>query len=129
MSYLAPLTSDKTNKTNKLINKEATDISVEKIIDNKGSYLGSVNLNNMIPTSEGNIEEIKFKDITDIKYASLLNKQLRVLNKEDNRDKIRRKAEKLHTILTTENSAKQNFEKHCLNLNALEVECKKINNI
>ncbi len=119
IKYIAPLTSDKNQK---LINKNINNITFHPIVDSYGNYLGSININNMIPVKNSNIEKVVFKDIKDKKYLSLIDKQLKLLNKDF--DKIIKKSEKLYKIMTTENSAKIKFESYCLDFKKLENVCK-----
>lgn len=90
-TYFAPLGSPKPKH---LKMKESLDFIK---IDN--GKIGVINLNNMIPVSEDKVTNIIFNTLSDKKYATLLESQLRWI--ERNTELISSKSFKLYKLITT----------------------------
>lgn len=99
--YYVPISSVK-KKHYKIKNK----IDLYKI-ENNGTILGVLNINNMIPVNERYIKQLKYKDIEKYRkfnsflekknYVQLLDKELRVIN--ENKIKIYENAKKLYELV------------------------------
>lgn len=102
-SYFAPLSSPKPKhlKLKKSIDFVAIDNGV----------LGGINLNNMIPVKDGFFKENDIEKEADEKYKSLIRKQLTWCN--ENKEKIIKKAEKLHSIITTKRENSKIWNRCC----------------
>ncbi|MCF2612093.1 MULTISPECIES: type III toxin-antitoxin system ToxN/AbiQ family toxin [Fusobacterium] len=107
-TYFAPLGSPKPKH---LKMKESLDFIK---IDN--GKIGVINLNNMIPVSEDKVTNIIFNTLSDKKYATLLESQLRWI--ERNTELISSKSFKLYKLITTKENTM--FHKRCNNFKLLE---------
>ena len=112
--YFAPLSSPKPK--HKLIHSNALD--VHKI---DGGMLGIINLNNMIPVPEACLIKVDIGAIKDMKYKTLLQKQVRAINKQGNR--IGQKATKLYNLYKS-NNISEALRQRCCNFLLLETKCK-----
>jgi protein AbiQ len=92
-----------------------------KIEDGK---LGVINVNNMIPVNDS---DIKSYNPTDEKQKILVNKQLRWFNKVENRDRIPKIAEELHSLYISRKLPKRMAE-NCNNFKLLNKKCKEWEN-
>ncbi len=113
--YIAPLTSDKNKK---LENKQMND-SFYKIITKDNGYLGSININNMIPVKAENIFKVNINEIDNCKYKRLLKKQIKAINLDAKaiKNKASRFYEKTH----------KHFIKISFDFKLLENQCLKYN--
>ncbi len=117
--YYAPLTSPKKKHL-----KMKNQIDFLKI--NNGLW-GAINFNNMIPVLKNDIKEIDFRILKDDnkaekEYKNLLINQLRWCN--SNNKRIKERAEKLHTFITSKNE-NESLRNRCCNFPVLEEACKK----
>lgn len=118
--YFAPLSSPK-DKNKKMKNT----IDFYKIDEGN---LGAINFNNMIPVKEQNYYLVNLKKknnkIEEIKYKTMLNKQLQWLN--ERYDEVKNKSKKLYDLY---NSGKlsNNIMDRCCNFKLLEEKCSEYN--
>ena len=127
-NYFAPISSMK-NKYQNL--KEDKDLI--KIKSNK-KVLGIINLNNMLPITLNQVQELKFNNIEQFrkfkngyekeKYISLLNRELVVINKRSEEIIIKSKFIYFEKI----NNPNSNLSKRCCNFKLLEEKCQKYEN-
>lgn len=89
--YFAPLSSPKSKHKKMKNDKDFLKIN--------GGKHGAINFNNMIPVHEDALIEYDIKNDPDIKYRNILESQARFIRK--NKDNIRKTAEKLYEILTS----------------------------
>ena len=107
MNYIAPLASPK--EKHKTMKNNIDFIKLEN------GDLGVINLNNMIPVHKENIVEYNFEESYNKKYSSLIKKQLRFINKNEN--EIKNKANKLYKKVI---SGKSFIAKRCVNFILIE---------
>ena len=121
LEYFAPLYSPKPKH---LVMKNTIDFLK---IDN--GILGAINFNNMIPVTSKNyiLPDLnrKSKDINEVKYLILLQKQLIWLN--NNLDKVKNKSQKLYKLYIN-NKLPLSIKNRCCNFKLLEKACKQYNN-
>lgn len=120
--YFAPLSSPK-EKHLKLKSK----LDLFKI---DGGKLGVININNMLPVTEKNIEIIDLNDrgnsVNERKYLKLLNEQLYWLNR--NNTKLLERSKKLYNNYIS-NRLPLNIYNRCCNFKLLETKCDEYNKI
>ena len=119
--YYVPISSPKEKHY-----KMEEDIDFIKIIDKKGSILGVLNLNNMIPILDSEIEELKYDEIDEIKtfnnerekqlYLMLLRLEIKIMNGKV--EKILRNASKLYDLKGKKPKSK--IAKRCCDFKKLE---------
>mgnify|MGYP000479454976 CR=1 FL=1 len=107
--FFAPLTSPKEKH---LYMKDTKDFV--KIEEGK---LGGINLNNMIPVPEENIERIVIENIKDEKYANMLQKQIYWI--KANQEMIMEKAHDLYYLII-DKQANERLQQRCCNFKILE---------
>ena len=111
-NYFAPLGSPKPKHIKM---KEALDF-----IKIENGKTGVINLNNMIPVSKDYITNIRTNTLSNKKYATLLEDQLRWI--ERNKETIISKSLKLYTLITTKENTI--FHKRSNNFKLLEEKAK-----
>ena len=111
INYVAPLTSPKEKHT-KL--KDTLDFLKIK----EGEY-GAINFNNMFPVPNEMIKEFKIQDEQDMKYKSLLEKQLSWCNEEINKNKILKVSKKLYKLYIGE-KLPEHVKNRCCDFKILE---------
>lgn len=104
--------------------KESIDFI--KILDKKGSILGVLNLNNMIPILESEIKKLKYEEVGKIKefsnvkekelYLMLLRLEINIINSKA--EKILDSAAKLYNI--RKEKTKSKLAKRCCDFKLLE---------
>ena len=110
--YYAPLSSPKP-KYFRIHDKTLDIVKID------GGKLGVINLNNMIPVPDSEVNIIDIEKIPDEKYKNLLRKQADFITSHEKL--IIKKAERLYKIV---NSGKQpEFNKRCCNYKLLELKC------
>lgn len=107
IDYFAPLCSPKA-KMRDWTNKKSDVYLIDE------GKLGFIDFANMIPVHSYNVFQTEIRQLTDKKYANLLNKQYSMINK--NRDTILRKAKHVYNLRKKNNPG----FKQCLDFNALE---------
>lgn len=117
-SYFIPLTTHKFK--HKLIKNS---IDVIKLDEGK---LGVLNLNNMVPVTNNDVEMIDINNQNlnstyDIKNKILMNKQVRCLNREKVKEKIIKQANRLHKLVL--NNSNEKLNKKCCDFALLEAKC------
>ena len=118
--YYVPISSTKKKYYN-----VKSNIDLYKI-KNNDKILGVLNLNNMIPIKEKYIKKLKYSEIEQYrrfknkvdkeKYINLLNRELQIINKEQ--EEIKKNAEKLYNYIIKR--PKSNIAKRCCNFKLLE---------
>jgi len=110
--YYAPLASPKPKHKN--IKNTAPDI-----VKIDGGKLGVINLNNMIPVPDSEVNIIDIEGIADEKYKNLLRDQAKFISLH--KKEIIKKAERLYKIVI---SGKQpELNQRCCNYKLLELKC------
>ena len=120
LEYFAPLYSPKPKHMSM---KNTMDFFK---IDN--GQLGAINFNNMIPVTNKNyivpnLNKLP-KNISDIKYLILLQKQLKWLN--NNVEQVKNKSKNLYNLYI-QGRLPKNIKKRCCDFKLLEKACKKYN--
>lgn len=114
IKYYAPFTSPKPKHQKMKNGKDFRKI-------NNGVY-GAINFNNMIPVLDSEVVLINIENIPDEKYKRLLQNQYKSIKADI--EGIQRTAEKLHTLVLTDDNKLSNFDKlvkaRCCNLGLLE---------
>lgn len=111
INYYAPLSSPKP--------KHITMKNAEDFIKIDGGNFGVINLNNMIPVPDHCLIQVDMKANTEDSrelrsYKLMIKNQLSWCNKTENRDKIRKKAEKLYHKIINE-TAREELKRRCCN--------------
>ncbi|MGF0040714.1 type III toxin-antitoxin system ToxN/AbiQ family toxin [Peptoniphilaceae bacterium SGI.131] len=116
-NYFVPLSSYKKSHKNKHFNKKLAT----KLVSEEGETLGYLFYLNMIPVPKTEIKKFDLENykITDIKYYSLVQKELRII-KSDSK-KIKSKASKLYKNWTLGINF---FKDMCCNFELLEIKSK-----
>lgn len=106
--------------------KMKEDIDFIKIIDKKGTILGVLNLNNMIPILSSEIEELNHEKISEIKefnndkekelYLMLLRVEIMIINSKV--EKIQNNAKNLYELRNDKRKSK--LAKRCCDFKMLE---------
>ena len=94
MRYYAPLTSPKPKHRRMKNGKDFRKI-------NQGAY-GAINFNSMIPVTDSALLSFDIEQIPDEQYRRLLQNQYKAVKAD--RDAIEKTAEKLHTLVLTEDA-------------------------
>ena len=81
--YFMPLSSPDAKDYDKFGNPRKTIVPIFRIFDHKKNFLGKVLINNMIPVPSSELVPYDIQKEKDLKYKSLITKQVRVLNKND----------------------------------------------
>lgn len=123
--YYAPITSYKEDKHGRIKNSDQTCIIIygDERDAEEDKKLALINLNNMFPVFPSEITAINFDDEDD-KYKILLEKEYRFV--DGNKEKITKKARKLHELRTKKNIPRIN--RLCCNFTKLEQEYVKFGN-
>jgi len=115
--YFAPMTSPKPKHAS--IDE---DIDLKKIFY-KGQLTGVINLNNLIPVDDKNIEIVDMEQLqtVDPKYCDLLNNQILVIRKRH--EEIIQDANLIYKIKTRNYNGYVGLKKRCYDFKKLEEKC------
>lgn len=89
-------------------------------IEYKNELKAVINLNNIIPVSDSNIELVDFNKI-DNKYRDLLSAELIVIRKKQ--EKITKNSRVIYNIVTKKRDEKSSLVKRCYDFKLLEEKC------